>query len=201
MKTEVLFLILNEFADWEAAFLAAALQQGLRPGQPSKFLVRTVAPTPDPVASIGGMRVVPDYDLDHLPDRYGALVLIGGQRWQSPESESVASIVARTLEQRIPLGAICGAVSFLAAHGWLNGVKHTGNTVEQLKTWGGRNYTNEAGYEACQAVRDGGIVTANGSASLEFAREMLMLLEADTPEAIRQWYTFYKKGFYPDAEH
>lgn len=39
------------------------------------------------------------------------------------------------------------------------------------------------------------IVTANGSATLEFAKELLQLLENDTPERIEMYYQFNKQGF------
>ena len=80
-------------------------------------------------------------------------------------------------------------------HGFLNNVKHTGNTIQQLKLWGGQEYTNEAGYEEKQAVSDQNIVTANGTGQLEFCRELLLLLKADTPENIHASYDFYKNGF------
>ena len=48
-----------------------------------------------------------------------------------------------------------------------------------------------------QAVRDGNIVTANGIGQLEFCREVLYALEADTAEAIEESYLFYKNGFCP----
>ena len=83
----------------------------------------------------------------------------------------------------------------MAKCGLLNNVRHTGNGLGQLKMWGGEHYTNAAGYINRQAVSDGGIVTANGSATLEFAREMLLLLQADTPEAIEMFYHFNKDGF------
>ena len=34
------------------------------------------------------------------------------------------------------VGAICNAASFLAKHGFLNEIKHTGNGLEQLQLWG-----------------------------------------------------------------
>ena len=46
-----------------------------------------------------------------------------------------------------------------------------------------------------QAVADKNIVTANGSAALEFAKELLLLLENDTPERIEMYYQFNKQGF------
>ena len=46
-----------------------------------------------------------------------------------------------------------------------------------------------------QAVADRGVVTANGSAALEFAREVLRELDAkDDPDA---WFKLHKDGFYP----
>lgn len=46
-----------------------------------------------------------------------------------------------------------------------------------------------------QAVSDKNIVTANGSATLEFAKELLLLLENDPPERIDMYYQFNKQGF------
>ncbi len=63
MKQEVLFIILNEYADWESAFLAASLHSGLMPGSEIKYVVKTVAPTLDAVRSLGGFRTLPDFDL------------------------------------------------------------------------------------------------------------------------------------------
>ena len=50
-------------------------------------------------------------------------------------------------------------------------------------------------YEERQAVRDGNVVTANGTGQLEFTRECLLALSADTPEAIEASYKFNKEGF------
>ena len=83
----------------------------------------------------------------------------------------------------------------MASNGLLNSVRHTGNTVEMLKQWGGANYTGEELYEERQAVRDGNVVTANGTGQLEFTRECLLALSADTPEAIEASYKFNKEGF------
>lgn len=83
----------------------------------------------------------------------------------------------------------------MAKCGFLNAVRHTGNGLGQLKLWGGENYTNPEGYIHAQAVSDRNIVTANGSAALEFAKELLLLLENDTPERIEMYYQFNKQGF------
>lgn len=104
-------------------------------------------------------------------------------------------IVQDALQRGKIVGAICNGASFMAKNGFLNDVKHTGNTIQQLKLWGGEQYTNEAGYQEAQATSDKNIVTANGTGQLEFCRELLLLLNADTPEMIHESYNFYKNGF------
>ena len=47
-----------------------------------------------------------------------------------------------------------------------------------------------------QAVSDKNIVTANGVGYLEFTREMLLLLQANSPEVIAGWYDFFKNGYF-----
>lgn len=91
MKQEVLFIILNEYADWESAFLAASLHSGLMPGSEIKYVVKTVAPTLEAVRSLGGFRTLPDYSFDTMPSDYAGLVLIGGMQWQSPRSRTYIS--------------------------------------------------------------------------------------------------------------
>lgn len=131
-----------------------------------------------------------------MPDEYAALILIGGYGWLDEKiSDKVIPIVRKAIEKGIIVGAICNAASFLAKHGFLNNVKHTGNGLEQLELWGGNNYTNQAGYINKQAVSDKLIVTANGTGELEFAKELLLLLENDTPEQIEMFYRFNKEGF------
>jgi DJ-1/pfpI family protein len=195
MKQKVLFVLLNEYTDWEGAFLSTALHVGVIPGGEIKYEVHTVAPTLDTIRSIGGFRTLSDYSFDNMPKDYAALVLIGGNSWDSSEAELVAPLVQEALDNGKIVGAICNGASFLCSHGFLNNVKHTGNGLDQLKHWGGDKYTNESGYIEAQAVSDKNIVTANGVGHLEFTREMLLSLKANTPEQIAQWYDFYKNGF------
>lgn len=160
-----------------------------------KYVNKAVAPTLDPVKSIGSFRTLPDYSFETMPDDYAALVLIGGFGWSTLVAEQVVPIVKQAFEKGKIIGAICNGASFMAKHGFLNNVRHTGNGLEQLKLWGGDNYTYSDGYVHAQAVSDKNIVTANGSATLEFAKELLLLLENDTAERIEMYYQFNKQGF------
>lgn len=195
MKNEILYVLLNEYADHESAFLAEAINCDERAVRTyPKYVNKVVAPAGGEVRSCSGFRTMPDYSFETMPEEYAALIIIGGYQWQSEDAARVIPVVKRAIEKGIVVGAICNAASFLARHGFLNSVKHTGNGLEQLKLWGGANYINEAGYVNEQAVRDGRMVTANGSGYLEFARELLLLLENDSPEYIEMFYRFEKEG-------
>ena len=194
---EVIFVLLNGFADWECAFTAICLNQGVKPGNPINYKVKYLSITKEPVTSIGGLRVLPDYDLKDMPEDYAGLILIGGMRWFSPEAELIVPLVKKALKDKKLVAGICNASVFLGMHGFLNEVKHTSNTLDYLKQYAGDQYTGESNYMNKQAVRDGNIVTANGIGQLEFCREVLYALEADTAEAIEESYLFYKNGFCP----
>ena len=195
-SNEILYVLLPDFASHEMVYLMEAIssdeaQLKLNP----KYVNKVVAPTLEPVTAIGGFKVVPDYSFDNIPKEYAALVLIGGYGWLTPVADKVAPIVREALDKGIIVGAICNGASFMAKHGFLNNVKHTGNGIDQLRMWGGESYANSEGYIHEQAVSDGRIATANGSGVLEFTKKMLLLLENDTPDRIEMYYQFNKQGF------
>ena len=196
MSNEVLYILLPDFASHEMVYLMEAIssdEQQLKANP--RYVNKIVAPTMEPIAAIGGFRVVPDYSFDNMPDEYAALVLVGGYGWLTQTADAVVPLVIKAIENNRIVGAICNGASFMAKCGLLNSVRHTGNGLGQLKLWGGDNYTNSAGYVHQQAVSDGKIVTANGSGVLEFTKELLLLLENDTPERIEMYYQFNKQGF------
>ena len=196
MSNEILYILLPDFASHEMVYLMEAIssdEQQLKPNP--KYVNRIVAPTADPVRAIGGFKVIPDYTFDNMPDDFAALVLTGGYGWLTPVADEVKPIVRKAIDSGKIVGAICNGASYLAKAGFLNGVRHTGNGRDQLKLWGGENYTNQEGYIHAQAVSDKNIVTANGSGVLEFTKGLLLLLENDTPERIEMYYQFNKQGF------
>lgn len=192
MKKQVLFVILEQFADWEAAYLTSALYM-LGNGQ---YEVKTVSLTTDMVTSIGGMRVVPDYSINSRPSDYEALILIGGMSWRNEDADKVRPLVKQCIADKKVLGGICDASAFLGTTGVLNNVNHTSNDLKDLKQWAGKEYTGEKFYIMKQAVSDQNIITANGTAALEFAKEVLSALKAAPEEKILEWYNLHKLGYY-----
>lgn len=192
---KVLFVVLEEYADWEAASVAAALNEKPEQGE-KKYEVKTVSLTKEPVTSIGGFRTLPDYTLDELEDDFAGLILIGGNSWRKEESKPVIELVHKALDADKIVGAICDGTVFLGMNGILNSGDHTSNYLPELQEAAGENYTGEGRYLEQQAVRDGNLITANGSAYLEFGKEVLTALESAPQEEIDEWYDFFKKGYY-----
>jgi putative intracellular protease/amidase len=140
------------------------------------------------------LHILLDYSLETAPEEYEALLLIGGTGWRAPESRKVVPFVEETLQKNKLVAGICDGSVFLAKHGFLNGVKHTSNSLEDLKEYAANEYSNEQGYVNEPAVLDGNIVTANGTSPLEFARLVFSKLHVDSDEAIKQWYDYNKLG-------
>lgn len=191
MKT-VLFFILDQWADWEAAYVSSAIRML---GQ-NQFSIKTISISKDKVESIGGFQVIPDYEISSYPADYEALILIGGMSWRSEIALQVKPLVEQCLFKQKILGGICDDSAFLGAIGALNHAAHTGNNLDDLKAWAGASYTNEKNYKFQQTVRDHNIITANGTAALEFAREILFALKAAPEITIQEWYDFHKLGYY-----
>lgn len=200
MNKEILFVLLNNFADWEGAYIAPSLSCGVEPGSQSKYVVKTVSITKDPILSCGGFKVLPDYEINDIPTDYAGVVLIGGTRWLTSDAEPFIPLVKEAIRNNKLVAGICNASVFLGMHGFLNEVKHTSNGLEYLKNFAGANYTGERHYVNEAAVRDRNIVTANGFSALEFCREILYVLEADTEKKIEKSYRMYKTGVWEAPE-
>lgn len=192
MKKTILFVILQQFADWEAGYLSSAITM-LGQGQ---YDIKTVSLSQEPVQSIGGFRVFPDYDLSSIPKDYEAVFLIGGMSWREKNALQIKTLTEDCYNKGNVLGGICDATAFLGKIGLLNEVIHTSNDLHDLKQWAGPLYKGEAKYMSKQAVRDKNVITANGTAPLEFAKEALLALNAASREKIEEWYNFHKLGFY-----
>ena len=139
---EILYVLTDKYADHEAAFLSQAInsdERGLI--ENPKYINKIVAKSMCPVSSIGGFRTLPDYTFETLPKDYAAVVLVGGMGWLTPEADVALKLVSEAVAKGKIVGAICNAATWLAKHGLLNEVKHTGNGIEQLNQWGAKNYT------------------------------------------------------------
>ncbi len=190
MKKEVLVFIFDGYADWEPAYVCSELN-----APESGYQVKTVAFDKSPKVSMGGFRVLPDYAVDEVPKSFYLLILSGGYAWMEQKNNAILPLVRYAVSHHIPVGAICNAANFMAENGFLDSIRHTGNTLPFMKAQA-PHYKGQDFFIEEQAVCDAGIITANGSGTLEFAKEILHLLQAKPEEGITQWYRLNKLGFY-----
>ncbi len=197
MKKTILFVILQQYADWEAAYLSSGINM-LGDGS---YEIKTVSLTNESIASIGGVHTVPDYDIKSIPSEYEALILIGGMTWRNEKAKQVKPLVEECFKKGKVIGGICDASAFLGTVGVLNNVNHTSNDLNDLKKWAGKSYTGEEKYIMQQAVSDKNVITANGTAALEFAKEVMLTLKVVPENNIIEWYNFHKLGYYNAVMH
>ncbi|CUT94683.1 type 1 glutamine amidotransferase family protein [Staphylococcus capitis] len=185
MKT-ALFLLLDEYADWEASYLNSELNQS------SEWQVKTVS-LQDIVTSIGGFKTLIDYNLNQRCPTGDLLILIGGNNWHI-ESTTLLNFINENFNSSKPIGAICGAVDYLAKNGFLNQYHHTGNSIQLWAEF--PNYLNHKSFKNTQSIRDNHLVTANGTAPIEFTEQVLKMINLDSNENIDKISFMNRFGFY-----
>jgi putative intracellular protease/amidase len=188
----VYVLTVDGFADWEPAHAVAELRRS------GGYRVETVGLTPDPVESMGGLRVLPSRTVAEVdPTDVAAFILPGGDRWeQAPIEPELAALLNTLNAQQIPIAAICGATVAVTRLGLLRGRRHTSNGLEYLRSLVA-DYNEAANYVDAPAVRDGGLITASGLADVEFARELLEELQVLTAEDRAAWATIFRSARLP----
>lgn len=192
-RKKVLYVLLDEWADFEFAHVGVSIHFFKE-----QFQNVIVGLKREPVVSIGGLSVLPDIDVKEAQKLdFDTLILIGGNAWKRIKAEELDDFVRKAVAEGKTVAGICNAAAYLGTIGLLNHVKHTANDLDELKEWAGCGYTNEAGFQRKQAVSDKNIITANGTAYLEFAKEIMLSMKEIPTEGVIQWYGLYKNGFYP----
>ena len=186
---KAIFLLLDEYADWEGSYLASALNQS------DTWEVMT-ASIQDEVRSMGGLTTLIDVQLEAV-NAYDLLVLIGGISWHI-DNQILNHFVQQAFEQHKPIAAICGAVDYLARQGHLNTYRHTGNAVQLLDQY--ENYQPTYPFIATQVVRDKHLVTANGTAAIPFTAAVQQLIDFDSNDNIERQAYMNQFGFYDYCE-
>lgn len=190
MKKEILVFIFDGYADWESVYICSELN-----GPETDYIVKTLSLDKEPKISMGGFRIIPDYTVSDYPKKFEMLLLIGGHAWMEQKNNAIQPVVEYAIKHHILVAAICNAANFMAENGYLDNIRHSGNTLTYMKSQA-PHYKGDNNFIEKQAVCDSNIITANGTASLEFAREIMLYLNVKPVEKIEEWYEFYKLGFY-----
>ena len=193
MPTKAIYLmVVDGFADWEPAHALAELRRA------GGYRVETVGLSDAPVQSMGGINVLPSKRVKDVDSNdVAAFILPGGDRWQEAPIESELTDLVKQLDSKnVPIAAICAATVAIARMGLVRGRRHTSNGLPYLRKYA-PDYNDAEQYVDAPAVRDHGLITASGLASVEFARELFEELEV-MPAATRQlWADVFRSGKMP----
>jgi putative intracellular protease/amidase len=188
--------VYDTLADWEPGYAVTGINNPAWQVQPGRYRVRTVGAGTGRVTTAGGVTIVPDMAAADLePGDSAMLILPGGDVWDNGGVPEAVEKAREFLAAGVPVAAICGATAGLARAGLLDGVDHTSNAAEYLQATG---YGGAARYRDAPAVSDGLLITAPGTAPLEFAREIFRALSLYEPRMLDAWYALFKTG---DASH
>jgi putative intracellular protease/amidase len=187
-KNEILLLLTDQWCDWEASYVIAVANSY------SDYVVKTIAIDLKDKVSMGGIKSKVDYSIDNYPnlENLAMVLLPGGLSWEKNRYDEIAEFIKTVIENKIPIAAICGATLFLCKQGFLNQIKHTGDSLELFQSQEG--YTGSELYIPAQVVMDNGVITANETAAEEFAYQIFKLLKIDSDEELEQWYDNFKNG-------
>jgi putative intracellular protease/amidase len=193
-KRTCYLFIFDGFADYETSLAATGIRNS------NEYQLKTIGVRKDPVRSMSGMTVVPD--LDFMPDtdledidreNTGMLILPGGTAWEQGRNELITPLVAHCLLHGIPVAGICGATIFLAELGLLNRAVHTSNHIDWLSAMS-KVYRGHSLYRSTPSVRSEHIITANGTASVEFAQDIFETLGIVDDVNVSNWFQYFQKA-------
>ncbi|WP_340066905.1 type 1 glutamine amidotransferase family protein [Ascidiimonas aurantiaca] len=188
MKEKLFVFLFDGFSDWEIAYLTPEIHKSTR------FDLVYFSKNTNVITSMGGLHIKPHISLHEV--RYediDLLVLPGGTAWEKGQNTEIEKITKTLFENGKPIAAICAATTHLAQLGWLNNVEHTSNDLNYLKKMA-PEYTGDTHYKNALAVSDKNIVTANGIAPIEFAREIFRIIKLYDDDTTEKWFQLFKNG-------
>ena len=185
--------VLDTMSDWEHGYLTPELNTGRMFAVPGTSVpVRTVGLTHDPITTMGGLRVHPDLALAGRDAcRRGRADPPGRRDLGRARHRPAVAKAGEFLSAGVPVAAICGATNALADAGLLDARPHTSNDLEALRQFS-PGYHGAAHYVHEPAVTDGDLITASGTAPLDFARHVLARLDVVSAQTLEAWYQLYR---------
>ncbi len=189
--TKIIYLFLfDTLSDWEIGYVAAGINSPAMQADPGKYQLKTFSIDGKPIRTMGGLQITPDLNLDEVNfSDAEMLILPGGASWDEGGNQKVTVLAKEFHKNRIKVAAICGATLGIAKIGLLDSIQHTSNSKDYLldsQYQGGDNYVNAL------SVSDEGVITAPGTAPLEFAREIFNELNLYKDEVLEAWYKLFK---------
>lgn len=191
MRLKAYLLVFDGLADWEPALALCEISKS------GKFDVVTVGFTNRPITTMGGYQVSPDLTIDTInPDEAAVFIMPGGDMWEQGPHEDIIPLLRQFHAKGTIIAAICGATLEIAGAGLMQGTLHTSNSKGYLKAML-PDYRDDDFYVDKLAITDKNLITASGLGSVEFACEIVRLLNIYTSEETQELYEMFKHGVIP----
>jgi putative intracellular protease/amidase len=196
MNKNVYLFACPGLADWEPAF-AISMISDLYGEIPKKrsYHITTFGLDKQPVKTLGGVTILPDTDIKGVVPADAAMIILPGSKaYLNTDFPDLAALINNCRREQIPVAAICGGTAFLAKHGFLDSVKHTSCGKQWLLSMA-PGYTGTHLYLDEPSVSDNGIITANPLGFVEFAGNIMRILDVSEPEFIDFLLKSVKEGY------
>ncbi|WP_276372760.1 type 1 glutamine amidotransferase family protein [Chryseolinea sp. H1M3-3] len=193
-KSKVYVFIFDGYSDWEPPYAMAEISKS------NRYQLLTVAMNNKPIRSVGGLTIIPDLQWNELEWSDAVMIIVpGGNAWEEKKHREMIPMLKDYIQQNGKVAAICSATTLLGDMGVLDTVKHTSNAKFYLQHYvtdyqGGDNYIEEP------AVSDKNIITATGTAPVEFAREIFKALSLMNESKIEEWFQLFKNGIWEKSD-
>jgi putative intracellular protease/amidase len=182
--------VYDTLSDWELGYVTAHINKADWQKQPGRYRTATVGVTREPITTMGGLRVTPEFSIDEIDPADSAMLIMAGLEASAANSaKPFVELARRFLDAGVPVAAICGATLELADGGLLDDRAHTSNAAEYLTF--APAYAGAEHYVDQPAVTDRGLITASGIQPADFARHIFAALDLYGPEAGTAWYELY----------
>ena len=190
MNKKIFIFLFDGFSDWEIAYITPEIKKS------KEFDLIYFSKDGDPLLSMGGLCVSPDTSLATISSNdVDMLILPGGSAWEEDENNEIDRLTKALFIEGTTIAAICAATTYLGKQGLLNDLKHTSNDLRYLKEIAPQ-YLGEQKYVNSLAVTDKNIITANGIASIEFAKEIFAKLNLYNEKDLEKWFQLFKNGIW-----
>ena len=188
----VYLYVLDTLADWEIGYLTAELNsKRYFKNKNDDCKIVKVGASKDTIKTMGGMSIKPDILIGEISfKKNDILILPGGDTWLEEKNMEILSYAKELINSGYNVAAICGATVGLAKAGVLDKKKHTSNAKDFLKMIC-PEYRGENKYIEKPAVADENLITASGLGALEFAFEVIKMLNVFKSETLESWYKLY----------
>ncbi len=192
MKKNIYVFIFDGFSDWEISYLTPEINKS------EQFELVYFSKNGKTITSMGGLQIKPTTSLNEINFKdIDMLILPGGPAWEKGENEEIIKLTKDVSEKGKPIAAICAATAYLGQLGLLNDLKHTSNDLNYLKGVAPK-YCGDENYQNSLAITDRNIITANGIAPIEFAKEIFKTIELYNDNDIEKWFQLFKNGIWSE---